>query len=92
MPEGEDFLHFLLETTREQQKALLVTATSDQILTLVEIAYNLSRLEDLGPQQRFISHLGKQNHTSRYKRTLVRKYATRLLKVLNAHKERLLEL
>ena len=88
----KDFLKLLLATEPVQQKALLQTVTRDQAHTLVEIAFNLSRLVDLGPQQRFISHLGKQNHTLRYKRSLIRKYATRLLKVLNAHKERLLEL
>ena len=92
MSEDKDFLHFLLTTRPDQQKALLQTVTPDQTHTLVEVAYNLSRLTDLGHQQRFIAHLGNQKHTLRYKRSLIRKYSTRLLKVLNAHKKRLLEL
>lgn len=92
MSEEKDFLHFLLTTLPDQQKALLQTVTPEQTHVLVEVAYNLTRLTDLGNQQKFIAHVGKQSHTLRYKRSLIRRYATRLLKVLNAHKEKLLEL
>ena len=88
----KDFLHLLLTTTQKQGRALLQTVTIDQTRTLAEIAYNLPRLVDLGPEQDFITYLGKQNHTLVYKKRIVSKYRNRLLRVLIAHKDRLLEL
>ena len=88
----KDYLHFLLETTEEQGRALLATATCAQSQTIVEICFNLSRLVDLGSDQRFVKYIGSGKHTLRYKKTLVRKYGNRLLKVLARYKEDLLEL
>lgn len=92
MSEGTVYLHFLLTTHADQQKALLRTVTPEQTRELVEVAFNLNRLADLGQQQKFIAYLGRQDHTLRYKRGIVKRYATRLLKVLNKHKEKLLML
>ena len=38
---NKHFLKLLISTTQTQVKALMVTATRDQLLSLVEIAYNL---------------------------------------------------
>ena len=88
----KDFLVFLLTTTRDQQKCILSTVTAEQTKTLVEVAYNLARLSDLGGQQKFITHLGDQKHTIRYKKSLIRNYSKRLINVLSAHKGQLMEL
>ncbi len=86
------YLQLLLETTPAQQFALLTTATPSQVRALAEIAYNLPKLTDLGIHQRFITYLGNQQHTWRYKKTIIKHHAARLLKVLMAVKEQLLEL
>ena len=88
----KEFLRFLLTNPEDQQKAILKTVTAEQSKTLVEVAYNLNRLTDLGNQKKFIAHLGHQKHTIRYKRSLIRSHASRFLKVLVAHKDQLLEL
>lgn len=82
----------LLSTTREQGRALLATVTVDQVKVLVEIAYNLTRLADLGPDLRFIKYLGSRKHTLRYKKSFVRKYPARVFTVLSKFKEELSEL
>lgn len=86
------YVKFLLETTRAQQLSLLTTATESQVKALSEIAYNLPKLTDLAHHQRFISYLGNQKHTLRYKRRLVKKHAVRLLRVLLSVKDQLLQL
>jgi hypothetical protein len=88
----KDYLRFLLTTTREQGRALLSTATRDQARTLVEICFNLAHLVDLGPDSKFVEYLGSGKHSLRFKKSLVRKYGNRLLKVLTLYKDRLLEL
>ena len=86
------FVKFLLETEPAQQIALLSTVTDKQVRALSEIAYNLPKLEHLGPHQRFITYMGDQKHTIRYKKSIVKKHATRLLRVLNTVKDKLLDL
>ena len=54
------FVKFLLETAPTQQIAILSTVTDNQVRALSEIAYNLPKLEHLGPHQRFINYLGDQ--------------------------------
>ena len=88
----KDFLHFLLTTTEEQGRALLTTATRQQAQTIVEICFNLTRLVDLGQDQRFVKYIGSGKHTLRFKRSLVRKYGNRLLKIMTRYKDQLLEL
>lgn len=92
MSEEKDFLRLLLTTQADQQNALLQTVTLEQTQVLVEIAYNLARLTELGSQRKFITYLGKQKHTLRYKKSIIKRYRKRLLKVLNAHKDKLLML
>jgi hypothetical protein len=86
------FIQFLLGTTSDQQLALLSTVTDSQVKALTEIAYNLPKLIDLGPQQNFVTYLGNQKHTLRYKKSLIKNHAARLIKVLSTVKESLLEL
>ena len=86
------FVKLLLETDYAQQIALLRTITDNQVKALCEIAYNLPKLSDLGSHQQFISYLGDQKHTTRYKKSIIKKHATRLLRALVAVKDKLLEL
>ena len=88
----EAFVKLLLETEPAQQIAILSTVTDNQVRALSEIAYNLPKLENLGPHQNFIIYLGDQKHTIRYKKSVIRKHATRLLRVLNTVKDKLLDL
>ncbi len=92
MDAEHSYLKLLFETTYAQQIALLTTATESQVRALSEIAYNLPKLTDLGSHQRFISYLGHQKHTLRYKKTIIKHHASRLLKVLMTVKDQLLEL
>ena len=85
------FVKFLLETEPTQQIAILSTVTDNQVRALSEIAYNLPKLEHLGPHQRFITYLGDQKHKIRYKKYIIRKHGTRLLRVLNTVKDKLLD-
>ena len=41
------FFHLILLTTRNQAKALLETATKDQVLTIVKIIYNLNQNQSM---------------------------------------------
>ena len=86
------FVKFLLETEPTQQIAILSTVTDNQVRALSEIAYNLPKLENLGPHRKFITYLGDQKHTIRYKKSIVKKHATRLLRVLNTVKDKLFDL
>ena len=92
MRKEQTFLRLLLTTTLSQQKALLATITKEQTAALVEIAYNLPRLTDLGTHIHFVSYLGDQKHSLRYKTYLIRKYSTRLLKALDPWKSQLLDM
>ena len=92
MSAQQSFLHMLLTTYLVQQRALLATVTDQQVGVISEIAYNLPRLTDLGPHKKFITYLGNQEHSLRYKKSLIRKHTTRVRKALNPWKKQLLEL
>jgi len=92
MDEQRYFIQLLLDTSFEQQIALVATATESQIKALVEIAYNLPKLTDLGPHQKFLTYLGNQKHTLRYKKSLLKNHAGRFVKAINTVREQLLEL
>jgi len=86
------YVQLLLKTTHAQQIALLSTATDSQVKALSEIAYNIPKLTDLGPHQKFLSYLGNQKHGIRYKKLFVKKHAARLMKALSEVKYKLLEI
>jgi len=86
------FLHLLLSSTPEQQKALLSTVTTGQTKALWEIAFNLPLLTDLGDHYNFVKYLGNRKHSLRYKKHLIKRYSSRLLKALLLWKDKLLTL
>ena len=86
------FLHLLLTTTPDQQKALLSTVTTEHVQALVEIAFNLPLLTDLGEHYYFVKYLGKQKHSLRYKKQFIHQHSEELLKAFSTWKEELLKL
>ena len=92
METQRQFLRLFLKTTPSQQIALASTVTNLQLKALVEIAYNLPILTDLGKHHKFLTYLGNPKHSLKYKRTLLKKNAARFVRAICPVKEKLLEL
>ncbi len=81
-----------LETTLQQQVALVSTATESQVKAFVEIAYNVSNLQHTGSHHTFLTYIGNQKHTLKYKKSTLKKYPLRFVRAINTVKDKLLEL
>jgi len=91
MEAHRSYIELLLQTTTEQQISLVQTATHAQVKILVEIAFNLPKLTDLGEHQKFLVYIGNQKHSLRYKKQMLKKHARTFVKAIHQVKDRLLK-
>lgn len=93
--QNRNFLHLLLNTTIKQQIALLTTLTKAQSLLLVEIVYNLQRLNVGGKTKAILKKhkkLFKQLSKSTVTLSSARSKKNILLNLLLSSKDKLLEI
>lgn len=94
--ENRPFLTLLLNTSPEQQKALLLSVTPSQASALREIFYNILNIEHTLEDQKFIKRkiplirkLSKNKKSVKTQQTLVRKERIMIIKILNHFKSKL---
>ena len=94
-----DYLRLLLNTTVEQARSLLLSATSKQAEALCEIAHNLlrstipSKLTKIAAKYKtLLQKLGKKTGSIKSKIKLVKKHFRQVLNILISIKESLMKL
>lgn len=92
------FLHLLLESNKEQSRALLYTITPSQTLAISEIAYNLLRLDlpnklklVIEKRKRALHKIADKSKSVKIRTTLIKKHMTQLLNTLKLVKNQLKE-
>ena len=94
------FFHLILLTTRNQAKALLETATKDQVLTIVKIIYNLNQNQSmlipktkslLNKHKKLVSKITNKKNTDKKNYTLITKNWSKILNLISSSKNILLK-
>ena len=95
----KEFLHLLLNSTKEQSRALLYTITPRQVLAISEIAQNLLALplpntikSVIERRRRALHKIGNKSVSLRTRSTTIKKHMTQLLNTLKLVKSQLQEL
>ncbi len=90
--ENKSYIKLLLSTTRQQQRALLDTATNEQVDALTEILYNLMHTVPISEGERNIikrkktfKELAKITRSYKYRQERVRKNKRLLLNTLSKY-------
>ena len=99
LKECQDFLKALLKGSRVQGEAILITASEKQVNCLGEVASNLLRLplskkakKLVMKCRKILTILGNFALSAKKRLVVIHKYAKKILAVLMAVKNRLLEL
>ena len=97
--QNKNFLNLLLLTSSAQAKSLLQTITPQQVLTVVEIVYNLMKIVTsakdkavIKKRSGFLRKLSNKRTTLAVKKKLIVKHRAKLLKTLLHFKKVLLNL
>ena len=96
---SKHFLHLLLTTSRLQALSLILSASDEQINTLIEIAHNLlilplneSEKIVVNKRRTILKNITKKNLSKKQKRNLIYQYRNILLKTLLNFKDKLIQL
>lgn len=97
--ENQNFLSLFLNTSQEQQKALLDTITDSQALLLSEIFLNIINIEHEKKDIKFLNNkllilekLSNRKNSNRYRKSFIRKHKLVISKILFHFKDQLISL
>ena len=95
----KSFLHLLLNSTKDQSRALLYTITPKQVLVISEIVHNLLHLPlptsvqpVIHKRRKALQRIGNKTSSLRTKSAFIKKHMTLLLNTLQLVKLQLQEL
>ena len=96
LQQNKEFLHLLLNTTKDQAVALLFTITKSQLDLLTEIVFNLLQLplplkarRIVKKSQKVLEAISRKHTSQSRKQSLIRKHYRHILYLLWAVKDQL---
>ena len=100
LQQNKHFLQLLLNTSQDQSRAILKSLTPEQLVTIIEIFSNLSKISSISPEtkhlickrQRLCRRLTDKNLNLQVKNNLVHKHTFQVLHTLMSARKLLLKL